>query len=111
MVGLLKAAGGLLIVFAILAAVTMFFMGGTAGLFAVLSGAVSAAFGGILTIAFGSMLEHLETISRHSPGQTELLNELLRQGAKESSPHRDSIKTPKPSLEQLSKSNFIFKEI
>ncbi|MBB3456548.1 hypothetical protein FHT86_004859 [Rhizobium sp. BK313] len=111
MVGLLKAAGGLLIVVAILAAVAMFFIGNTTGLIAVLPGAISAAFGGIVTIAFGLMLEYLETISRHSTRQTELLTELLRQGSKEDSSHKASSKASRPSVDQLAKSNFRFKEI
>lgn len=103
MVSLLKAAGGLIIAFAILAAVVMLFIGNITDLVAVLPGAISAAFGGIVIIAFGLMLEHLETISRHSATQTEL----LRKPAMADS----SYKASAPSLDQLAKSNFRFKEI
>ena len=107
MVSLLKAAGGLIIAFAILAAVVMLFIGNITDLVAVLPGAISAAFGGIVIIAFGLMLEHLETISRHSATQTELLTELMRKTPKADSSHKASA----PSLDQLAKSNFRFKEI
>lgn len=102
MVGLLKAVGGLLIAGAILAAVGMLFIGYVDGLLAVLPNAVSAAFGGVMIIAFGSMLEHLEAISRHSATQNELLTELLRKTPTADSSH----KTSAPSLDQLAKSDF-----
>lgn len=107
MVGLLKAAGGLVIALAILAAVAMLFIGSIDGLLAVLPGAISAAFGGVVIIAFGLMLEHLETISRNSAMQTELPSELLRKTPKADPSHKASA----PSLDQLAQSNFRFKEI
>ena len=107
MVGLLKTVGGLIIALAILAAVAMLFIRSIDGLLAVLPGAISAAFGGVVIIAFGLMLEHLETISRHSATQSELLTELMRKTPKADSSHKASA----PSLDQLAKSNFRFKEI
>ncbi len=111
MAGLLKVAGGLVVGFAILAIVVTLFAGGMDSLLAVLPDAVSGTLGGLLIIAFGVLLEHLETISRHSARQADLLTELLRQTPKGIFPHPASRDSAAKSLDQLAQSNFRFKEI
>lgn len=108
MVDVLKAAGGLIIALAILAAVAVLFIGGIGGFVAGLPGALSFALGGVVILAFGLMLEHLEAIRRNSDRQSEMLTELLRRTPKTEPSHRDSMAN---SLDQLTKSSFRFKEI
>lgn len=108
MVSLLKAVGGLIIVLAIIAAILMLLIGNVAGFIEVLPGALSAAFGGVFIIAFALMLEHLETISRQSAQQTDLLVQLLYKTSTADPSHKASAPN---SLDQLAKSNFRFKEI
>lgn len=108
MVGLFKAVGGLVIGFAIAMAIWMLVIGGISGFVAGLIAALLYAFCGAVIFAFGSMLEHLETISRNSARQSEILAELLRGAPKAQPSGRDSAAN---SVDQLSKSNFRFKDI
>jgi len=54
------------------------------------------------------MLEHLEAIRRNSTEQSEMLTELLRRTPQTDSSRRESMAQ---SLDQLTKSNFRFKDI
>ncbi|MGY5780717.1 hypothetical protein [Rhizobium sp. LEGMi135b] len=63
---------------------------------------------GALISAFGLMLQHLETMTRNSARQTELLTELIRKMP--GSDHAPGASEAN-GLDQLTKSNFRFKYI
>jgi len=65
-------------------------------------------FCGAVIFTFGLMLEHLEAIRRNSTEQSEMLTELLRRTPQTDSSRRESMAQ---SLDQLTKSNFRFKDI
>ncbi|QND48481.1 hypothetical protein HB780_23110 [Rhizobium lusitanum] len=108
MVGLFKVVGGLVIALAIVMAVWMLAIGGIGGFAAGLVAALLYAFCGAVIFAFGVMLEHLKAIHRNSIRQSEMLTELLRGGPNAHLSGRDPAAN---NLDQLSKSNFRFKEI
>lgn len=83
-------------------------VGGIGGLVAGLVVILLYGFCGAVIFTFGLMLEHLEVIRRDSARQSEMLSELLRRTPKTEPSHREPMAQ---SLDQLTKSNFRFKDI
>ncbi|GAC1044170.1 hypothetical protein [Rhizobium sp. No.120] len=108
MVGLFKVVGGLVIAVAVVMAMWMVAIGGINGFFAGLVVVLLWGFCGAAIFTFGLMLEHLVAIRRNSTEQSEMLAELLRRTPKAGPSHRESTAQ---SLDQLTKSNFRFKDI
>jgi fatty acid desaturase len=108
MARLFKVVGGLVIALAVVAAISILVIGGISGFFAALVTALLYAFWGAAIFAFGLMLEHLEAIRRDSARQSEMLTELIRKMPK---PDHTPKASEANSLNQLTKSNFRFKDI
>ncbi|WP_120764123.1 MULTISPECIES: hypothetical protein [unclassified Rhizobium] len=104
----LKIAGGFIIAVGLLILAFVLVVGRNDPLTSEPPPAFGVILAGALICAFGLMLEHLETISRHSAKQAELLTELVRKMPKADSAARPSEAN---SLDQLTKSNFRFKDI
>ncbi len=108
MVGLFKVVGGLVMAVAVVMAIWMVAIGGISGFFAGLIVILLWGFCGAAIFTFGLMLEHLVAIRQNSTEQSEMLTELLRRIPKTGSPHRESTAQ---SIDQLTKSNFRFRDI
>lgn len=104
----LKIAGGFVILMGLLILAFVLAVGRDNPLIADLPPAFGVILAGALISAFGLMLQHLETMNRNSARQVELLAELVRKIPKaELGPKASEAN----SLDQLTKSNFRFRDI
>jgi hypothetical protein len=108
MATLLKIAGSFIIAVGLLILVVVIVVGRNNPLTSDFPPVFGIILAGALISAFGLMLQHLETMTRNSARQTELLTELVRKIAKSDHTPRASEAN---SLDQLTKSNFRFKDI